>query len=161
MKQCIAIVLMMCICLSLCSCIGGRKYTVECKDNEVRKMTVRQIKKYYNEEPTREKPNNLVKGAVIRGTGTVTSFTRTSDNMAKDTDGKRTSAFKYEVCIDNDIIISWRAYGGYRSHVELYKGDKVSFVIDGSYTIYWGDIKFDNDVILDKEMVAPVTLLKK
>lgn len=160
MKQWIAIALLICVILSLCSCLGATRYTVECTDGVERKMTVRQIKKHYDAKPTRDNPKNLVMHADIRGTGTVTSFETERVKIGNNFKGW-IWCVKYTVCINNEIKISWNTYLNYPSAVTFYAGDKVSFVIDSGYEFCGDDICVDSNTLIDKEAKAPVELIEK
>ena len=130
------------LCCSFCGCGGsGAKYKVQYTDGSVHQLTSKKIIELYNQEPTRDNPNNVIYGAIISGIGTVTDFSCVTDTSTKIYSTGEYYQDQYTIEIDDKLVIVFTTKKDGGVKLQLYTGDKVNF----SGEIY-GASSFDNCV---------------
>ncbi|MBQ3133640.1 MAG: hypothetical protein IJC17_05145 [Clostridia bacterium] len=127
LKIMVCSLLVLALFCSFCGCSGsGAKYKVQYTDGSVHQLTSKKIIELYNQEPTRDNPNNVIKNAIISGTGTVTAFS-CDDSESKTSDYQYACDY-YNITIDDSIYITFRIQVDSGMKLQLYVGDKIKFI---------------------------------
>lgn len=101
MKRIGCLLMAIVMCLGLCACKKGNKYTVKSENGEVAQMTVREIEKLKDDAIAFE---NTISGSVISGSGEITKIER-SANFA----GQWVDHEYYTIHINDELSVRIRA----------------------------------------------------
>ena len=129
------------LCFAVCGCGNGGKYTVRYTNGESDQLSGKEIVKMHSQEPTRDNPTNLMEGATVSGSGTVTSFSCTTDTSIQTSNGTY-DYDKYLIELDNCITIEFRTPKDSGVTLQLYVNDEVTFsgVFQGLENSTYGNI---------------------
>ncbi len=93
--------LAMLLCVSMCACGKGNKYTVKSKNGEVAQMTVKEIEKLKDDAIAFE---NTISGSVISGSGEITKIENSATFAGQWSDHEY-----YTVYINDELSVRIRA----------------------------------------------------